>query len=135
MNLYGYAGGDPVNYSDPFGLMPDCKGLWDCLKSFAAYEWRGFQAGTDPTRTSINFAEEGQFRALAGRLSLALPTARGYPGRAAAGTSAGDDIFAAAQAGGKHAGFLRNYTGRSPGELNRAMRSLQGHIQGNRSVG
>jgi hypothetical protein len=22
MNLYGYAGGDPVNYSDPFGLCP-----------------------------------------------------------------------------------------------------------------
>lgn len=23
MNLYGYAGGDPVNYSDPFGLCPN----------------------------------------------------------------------------------------------------------------
>jgi hypothetical protein len=23
MNLYGYAGGDPVNVSDPFGLTPD----------------------------------------------------------------------------------------------------------------
>lgn len=25
MNLYGFAGGDPVNYSDPFGLCPDPK--------------------------------------------------------------------------------------------------------------
>ena len=24
LNLYGYAGGDPVNFSDPFGLCPDC---------------------------------------------------------------------------------------------------------------
>lgn len=25
MNLYGFAGGDPVNFSDPFGLCPDPK--------------------------------------------------------------------------------------------------------------
>jgi RHS repeat-associated protein len=24
MNLYGFAGGDPVNFQDPFGLTPDC---------------------------------------------------------------------------------------------------------------
>src|SRR5258708_33133278 len=27
MNLYGFAGGDPVNFSDPFGLWPDCTTL------------------------------------------------------------------------------------------------------------
>jgi len=26
MNLYGFAGGDPVNFSDPFGLCPACDG-------------------------------------------------------------------------------------------------------------
>jgi hypothetical protein len=26
MNLYGFAGGDPVNFSDPFGLCPWCVG-------------------------------------------------------------------------------------------------------------
>ncbi len=26
MNLYGFAGGDPVNFSDPFGLCPWCLG-------------------------------------------------------------------------------------------------------------
>jgi len=26
-NLYGFAGADPVNFSDPFGLCPDCKKL------------------------------------------------------------------------------------------------------------
>jgi peptidoglycan LD-endopeptidase CwlK len=25
MNLYGFAGGDPVNFTDPFGLCPECK--------------------------------------------------------------------------------------------------------------
>lgn len=25
LNLYGFAGGDPVNYSDPFGLCPSCR--------------------------------------------------------------------------------------------------------------
>jgi hypothetical protein len=37
MNLYGFAGGDPVTYSDPFGLCPGCggstyglfSGVWD----------------------------------------------------------------------------------------------------------
>ena len=24
MNLYGYANGDPINFSDPFGLCPEC---------------------------------------------------------------------------------------------------------------
>jgi hypothetical protein len=27
MNLYGFAGGDPVNFTDPFGLYPDCTTL------------------------------------------------------------------------------------------------------------
>lgn len=27
LNLYGFAGGDPVNFSDPFGLYPDCTTL------------------------------------------------------------------------------------------------------------
>ena len=26
MNLYGFASGDPVNFSDPFGLCPECRG-------------------------------------------------------------------------------------------------------------
>jgi uncharacterized protein RhaS with RHS repeats len=28
LNLYGYAGGDPVNFSDPFGLCPERP--WEC---------------------------------------------------------------------------------------------------------
>src|SRR5689334_18733426 len=25
LNLYGFANGDPVNFTDPFGLCPECK--------------------------------------------------------------------------------------------------------------
>ena len=30
LNLYGYAGGDPINFSDPFGLCPD---IWCVFRS------------------------------------------------------------------------------------------------------
>jgi uncharacterized protein RhaS with RHS repeats len=28
LNLYGYANGDPINFSDPFGLTPACPWCW-----------------------------------------------------------------------------------------------------------
>ena len=31
LNLYGFAGGDPVNFSDPFGLCPPPPGTFDAL--------------------------------------------------------------------------------------------------------
>jgi RHS repeat-associated protein len=34
LNLYGYAGGDPVNFSDPFGLSPEAGG--DCPDGYVA---------------------------------------------------------------------------------------------------
>ena len=44
MNLYGFAGGDPVNFSDPFGLCPEDAGgngkssiYKDCLKGTSGY--------------------------------------------------------------------------------------------------
>lgn len=51
LNLYGFAGGDPVNFSDPFGLLPclakdkDCGGAWSAIKGFFAQWW---QDATDP---------------------------------------------------------------------------------------
>jgi hypothetical protein len=38
MNLYGYAGGDPVNFSDPFGLWPTFPGI---ASSVATSVWKG----------------------------------------------------------------------------------------------
>jgi RHS repeat-associated protein len=36
LNLYGFAAGDPVNFSDPFGLCPPA---WLCQVAAAAAEW------------------------------------------------------------------------------------------------
>lgn len=38
------------------------------------------------------------------------------------------DAFKIAQAGGKHAGFLKNYAGRSAGEIQRGITSLEKQI-------
>jgi RHS repeat-associated protein len=36
LNVYGFAGGDPVSYSDPYGLAADdCTGILDCLQAAA----------------------------------------------------------------------------------------------------
>jgi len=46
MNLYGYAGGDPVNNSDPFGLCPeklrDARG--NCPGGITVKEWQSVEA-------------------------------------------------------------------------------------------
>jgi len=41
LNLYGFAGGDPVNFSDPFGLCPEGKRLEDgtCPGGLSVAEW------------------------------------------------------------------------------------------------
>ncbi|MDT8442639.1 MAG: hypothetical protein RQ723_13450, partial [Desulfuromonadales bacterium] len=80
-----YVGNDPVSFTDPFGLSPDCDGFVSCLTEFLAYEWRGFQAGSDPTRVSIDFGNEGQLGALLGRAMLASAGA----GRVTFGRGAG----------------------------------------------
>lgn len=45
LNLYGLGGGDPVTFTDPFGL---CPRAWDCIKQFAVNQLHGFAAGVDP---------------------------------------------------------------------------------------
>jgi RHS repeat-associated protein len=44
MNLYGFANGDPVNFSDPFGLCPECEDYW--LEYAAGGLAQGGAAGT-----------------------------------------------------------------------------------------
>jgi RHS repeat-associated protein len=43
LNLYGFAGGDPVTYTDPFGLCPipvtDCPGFMNLVVKAATSEW------------------------------------------------------------------------------------------------
>ena len=77
LNLYGYAGGDPVNFSDPFGLSAEDRdeaGCIPCLGRAAlwlAAKWRsisaagsavaaGSRAANSPTgQATIRFAQRG----------------------------------------------------------------------------
>ena len=47
LNLYGYAGGDPINSSDPFGLCPPL----DTNLGPHCYGWAGFGAALSPLWT------------------------------------------------------------------------------------
>jgi hypothetical protein len=59
LNLYGFAGGDPVNFSDPFGLCPACVGAaLGVLEGFAVarltgsdYTWK--DAAVDATLGAV----------------------------------------------------------------------------------
>ena len=58
MNLYGYAGGDPVNFSDPFGLCPpDDNNQSDCQNDAKGHHKKAFcpsgTAGTPPNCKSL----------------------------------------------------------------------------------
>jgi len=89
LNLYGFADGDPVNFSDPFGLQPgDCKGFWACLAGIGAMEWRGFVAGSDLTGLTPFDPDkgQGQFGFMVGKAASVLAGAgRVVSGGGAAG--------------------------------------------------
>jgi RHS repeat-associated protein len=49
LNLYGFAGGDPANFSDPFGLFacpPNCEGVFERLGQMAPAMERAISAAT-----------------------------------------------------------------------------------------
>jgi uncharacterized protein RhaS with RHS repeats len=74
LNLYGYANGDPINFSDPLGLRAEgdeCDGFVACARQFLKNQWEGFTTPLDQGPP-----EGGSAGWLAGRLLLALPTAR-----------------------------------------------------------
>jgi len=68
MNLYGFGGGDPVNFSDPFGLCPKDKPLchWIEATSMAVGSAGGFVAGGGgPALTGVGVVAS-PFMAVAG---------------------------------------------------------------------
>jgi RHS repeat-associated protein len=71
INLYGFASGDPVNFSDPFGLWP-CGGIFRCLWQLAVMEWNGFMAGSDPTGLTSFGDGQGELGWKIGRVSPLL---------------------------------------------------------------
>lgn len=48
LNLYGYAGGDPVNYSDPLRLCPVCD-----IADFGFFARSAYKAWKDPSRQNL----------------------------------------------------------------------------------
>lgn len=61
LNLYGYAGGDPVNFSDPFGLCEDddeiCQSFVTMFRSFSAESGDAF----DRTAEALDKWKGGRF--------------------------------------------------------------------------
>jgi len=51
LNLYGFAGGDPVNYSDPFGLCPVCD-----IADIGFFAYSAGKAIMDPSRENLTNA-------------------------------------------------------------------------------
>jgi hypothetical protein len=67
LNLYGYAGGDPINFSDPFGLYPVCVmgpvGALVCISAAALPAITITAAAASAERSGIEslFASTAQF--------------------------------------------------------------------------
>jgi hypothetical protein len=86
----------------------------------------------------LKLSEVGQVSAVAvsaeGTITLALaPTAVAMTaGKTGTGGAASEGASEVAEAGGRHAGFLRNYQGKPPGELRRGIESLKKQIEEHR---
>ncbi|MEJ7809357.1 MAG: RHS repeat-associated core domain-containing protein [Gemmatimonadaceae bacterium] len=91
VNLYGFAGADPVNFGDPFGLCKNAKGFLACLWDFAKFEGRGFMAGA--SMSALPDDEHGSAGWLVGRiLGAASGGAAGGVGRAGSLGQAGEGV-------------------------------------------
>jgi RHS repeat-associated protein len=81
LNLYGYAGGDPVNFSDPFGLCPDPENRW--CKSFA-YRFLRFVGVSEATAEKWGGILYGGARRIEPGTGMAVRGVAGAVGQAAA---------------------------------------------------
>jgi len=111
MNLYGYAGGDPVNFSDPFGL---CTPFPECLAQAIA-DWGAFKGGAVGSvalnaGAALNATFEATGMNLAGQAGAELRN-----GQVAEGTLHAAMVFgrvpgggATKAVGGKITGFTRH---------------------------
>ncbi len=104
LNLYGFANGDPVNFSDPFGLSPWLWAVRIVPAVVGAARWVGAR-GLRMWDAARSFFQTPAVQQVADdALQLA------------------DD---AAQQTGRHAGYVAEMAKRTPGEVARAVRSLE----------
>ena len=118
LNLYGFANGDPVNFSDPFGLCPPEDNNWTPACDEPLIDE---SANTFFTLWGVAGAVKGLARAGLRALGSAFLDKEAT----SVGTSAARGAYETAAAGGHHAGLLRNYAGRSASQIGRAVRSLE----------
>lgn len=105
INLYAFGGSDPVNYSDPFGLCPECRMGWGSpTAENVEKETRYYESLTNADRVGMaaigGAAVAGGFAALAGGSTLfAMTVARFAPVGVAVGKSTERLIRSVQQAG------------------------------------
>ncbi len=98
LNAYGFASGDPVNYSDPFGLckQPQGRGVGICLEAFIRGNFfgvgdnRGPSANGGTFKTSIRFSIDPKTGAMSG-LSKQIGYTHGHHGAGTLSVSEASD--------------------------------------------
>jgi RHS repeat-associated protein len=122
LNLYGFAAGDPVNFSDPFGLCPPP--LLPVCAVMLGFAWFG------GSRIAINAAYDRPLDENVQRDAGWGMVAGLAAGSLAAAPMAADATATTAAAGaaphvGRHAGWVAEMARRTPGEIARSIRSLE----------
>lgn len=143
LNRYAYANNNPHRYVDPTGEIP-VDTLWDAAN--VVYDVGKITVGWSIGNQAL--VVEGSKDLIADGIALAVPympagstkiarasieTAAKSIDRISDTGQAAKSAFEIAKAGGKHAGFLKNYVGRTPAEIQKGIASIEKQIAEHRS--
>ena len=119
LNVYGFAEGDPVNFSDPFGLCPWCigAGIGTAVGFGGTVLWNYRHDQPITTNLVRNLL-------IGAATGATLGVALEYLGAAGAGSAAAIAPNTSQQAT-RHAGFVAEMAKRAPREIAKAIRSLE----------
>ncbi len=145
VNWYAYAGNNPLRWADPTGL-----GFVDSVKAAVVFvvslpdravDWvveEVAQTFWDPVKVDVpnnGGAELGRGEGFDAReatkaclIKPAVVVGAAAAGNAAEAAEGVNPAFATARAGGRHAGTLKNYAGRSAGEIAKAIRGYERQV-------
>jgi hypothetical protein len=129
INLYAYAGNNPVSFDDPYGLCPWCIGAaLGAAVAGTVHVAANFVQGRPVTENLGRSLLVGAI--VGGTLGAAAPEATlAFGARVTAGSTAAVTATGAGAAeagtGGRHAGYVAEMAKRAPEEIARAVRSLE----------